>query len=250
MAKGDDARARNQIDYQKDIAQNSLGNMMSGFNEDTTEARGRFREAADTQKADYGNLMSRFNEFADTGGYSPEDIQNMRARAVSPTRAIYANAERNLGRQRSLQGGYSPGYGTLMGRIAREGSQALSDASTNTEAALAEMKQRGKLAGTQGLLSGYNATPGAAGVYGNMFNQQQGNLLQGQGLQNQLSLGTMQNQIQASQIPGKWENTVGRINDVFQIGKNIAGTSIPWGGGGGLQMPAGPSNSTLLGPRP
>ncbi len=167
--------------------------------------------------------MNRYQEFADTGGYSPEDISNMRSRAISPTRAVYANAQRNVDRQRALQGGYSPGYGALQGRMAREQSQGLSDANTNVEAQLAQMKQQGRLAGIGGMNQAYGSTPGMASFYGNMMNDRNNAMLQTQGLQNQLGLGTMNAQINASQIPGKWENTVGRIGDVFDIGKKVVG---------------------------
>ena len=54
-----------------------------------------------------------FQQFAQTGGFSPEDLANIRARAVSPVRAVYANAQQNVNRQRALQGGYSPGFNRL-----------------------------------------------------------------------------------------------------------------------------------------
>ena len=69
----------------------------------------------------------------------------------------------------------------------------------------------------------YGTTPGMANMYGNQMLNSQGQLIDLQGLQNQLGLGTMNAQIAASQIPGKWENTIGRINDVFKIGGKVAG---------------------------
>lgn len=94
-----------------------------------------------------------FRNFAQTGGFSPEDLRNIRARALSPVRATYANAEREVNRQRALQGGYSPGFGTLQARMAREQGQGISDAATNAESSIAQMVQQGKLAGLQGLAS-------------------------------------------------------------------------------------------------
>lgn len=95
--------------------------------------------------------FSGFQDFAKTGGFSADDLANIRARAVSPVRATYANAQQNVNRQRSLQGGYSPGFGVLQARMAREQGQATSDAATNAEAGIAEMVQRGKLSGLQGM---------------------------------------------------------------------------------------------------
>jgi hypothetical protein len=223
MAKGDDSRARNQIDYQNKYAQGTLDNLWALNADHLGQINNRFQGAADQNTADYGNIMNRYQEFADTGGYSPDDIANMRSRAISPTRAVYSNAQRNVNRQRALQGGYSPGFGALQGRMAREQSQGMSDASTNVEAQLAEMKQRGRLAGIGGMAQAYGTTPGMTSMYGNMYNQRLNALTDLQGLQNQLGLGTMNAQIGASQIPGKWENTVGRIGDIFDIGQKVAG---------------------------
>lgn len=97
------------------------------------------------------NIGSQYQEFANTGGYSPEDVANIRSRALSPTRAVYANAQRNVNRQRALQGGYSPGFGALQARMAREQGQGLSDVSTGTEAELAQMIQGGRLQGLEGM---------------------------------------------------------------------------------------------------
>ena len=92
-----------------------------------------------------------YSEFAKTGGFSPTDLGNIRARALSPVRAVYANAQRNVNRQRSLQGGYSPGFGALTARMSREQGQETSDAATNAEAGISEMVQKGRLAGLAGL---------------------------------------------------------------------------------------------------
>ena len=97
------------------------------------------------------NSYAGFTEFSETGGYSPEDIANMRARGISPIRAAYANAEREMGRQRSLQGGYSANAFAGLGRMAREQGQAAADATQNVEAGLAEARNRGRLSGLGGM---------------------------------------------------------------------------------------------------
>lgn len=99
----------------------------------------------------YEQVLSGYSKFAETGGFSPEDLSNIRARSISPIRANYANAERDVNRQRALQGGYSPGFGVLKARMAREQGQAGAEATTNAEAGIAEMVQKGKLAGLEGL---------------------------------------------------------------------------------------------------
>jgi hypothetical protein len=92
-----------------------------------------------------------YEDFSKTGGYSPQDINNMRARGAAPIRAAYGNAEREVARQRSLQGGYSPNAFALQGRMAREQGQLGADAAVNTEAQLAEARNKGRLAGLGGM---------------------------------------------------------------------------------------------------
>ncbi len=92
-----------------------------------------------------------YEEFSKTGGYSPEDIANMRARGVSPIRAAYANAEREIGRQRSLQGGYAPNAIAAQSQMARQQGQAAADATQNVEAGLAQARNTGRLAGLGGM---------------------------------------------------------------------------------------------------
>lgn len=105
--------------------------------------------------------FSGFQDFAKTGGFSAADLANIRARAVSPVRAVYANAQQNVNRQRALQGGYSPGFGVLQARMAREQGQGISNAATDAEAAIAQMVQQGKLAGLQGMAGTEGRTSGS-----------------------------------------------------------------------------------------
>lgn len=102
-----------------------------------------------------------FQDFAKTGGFSAADLANIRARAVSPVRAVYARAQENVNRQRALQSGYSPGFGVLQARMARQQGQGISDAATNAEASIAEMVQQGKLAGLQGMAGTEGRTSGS-----------------------------------------------------------------------------------------
>ena len=97
------------------------------------------------------NSYAGYQDFSKTGGYSPADIANMRARGTAPVRAAYANAEREVGRQRSLQGGYSPNAFALQARMAREQGQLGADAMTNVEAGLAEARNTGRLKGLEGM---------------------------------------------------------------------------------------------------
>lgn len=100
---------------------------------------------------DLNNLVGNLQEYSSTGGYSGDDISSIRERALSPIRATYANAQRNLNRQKTLQGGYMPNAGAIYSKMAREQGELASSASTNVNAEVAKMIAAGKLAGYQSL---------------------------------------------------------------------------------------------------
>lgn len=88
--------------------------------------------------ADYDRAISTARQRATSGVYSDADQANIRERGISPIRSVYANAQRNLGRSRSLAGGYSPNYAAVSAKMAREMSSQLSDATTRVNAQLAQ----------------------------------------------------------------------------------------------------------------
>lgn len=206
-----------------------------------------------------------FEEFSKTGGYSRDDIANMRARGVSPIRASYANAEREIGRQRSLQGGYSPNAVATRAKMAREQGQLGADAVQNVEAGLAEARNKGRLSGLEGMsgiekerlaadldVSRFNASAnmssaasgsaaaeasradqlralgGAANLYGTTpgMSQTFGNqLLQGVGQGGTFGLGMMGRNIEGQRLPGQFDQNMGRIKDIY----STASTALyPW----------------------
>lgn len=189
---------------------------------------GLYNTAIQQQAGDYGNIMAGYQgllnkgpsadiaastanlkDLAGTGGISDADAANIRARGVSPIRAAYATAQRNTDRQRGLQGGYSPNYGAVQAKLAREGSESLAAGNTNVEAAIAEMRAKGRLqaggayanaAGQQdnstqnalqGMASLYGTTPALSSLYGNQA-------LQGAQLQNNINQAPMVNPIQSA----------------------------------------------------
>jgi len=103
------------------------------------------------------NAIGGYQNFADTGGFSDQDLTNIRARSIAPIRGMYSNAQNELARSRSL-GGASPNYAAALARMTREQGNLGADAATNAEAGIAQMVQQGKLAGLGGLSS-----TGAAG---------------------------------------------------------------------------------------
>lgn len=133
--------------------------------------------------ADYTSAVKNMQGLSQTGGYSPEDIANIRERGISPIRSVYANAQRDINRQRSLQGGYSPGYGALKAKMAREMSERLAGQTTNVNAELAQRIAQNKLgiapslAATTGreseLAAGYGAKNVEAANEAQRFNIEQ-----------------------------------------------------------------------------
>jgi hypothetical protein len=194
-------------------------------------------------------LENQFGDFAKTGGYTPNDLSNIRGRANSPLAAVYANANREVDRSRALQGGYSPGFGVLKARMARDMSQGLSDSSRNTEGMIAQMVNQGKQFGTSGLLSAYGTAPGATGQAGQLALGSTGQRLQGEGLQQEQFRNQMAGRELVNKTPSNAAVLGGRLLGASQFGSNVAGTVYPWmgqGGGSGLL----PSSSNMLAYQP
>lgn len=116
--------------------------------------------------SDYKNAVSNLQGLSQTGGYSGADIANLRERGISPIRAVYANAQRNLDRQRTLQGGYSPNYAAATAKMAREMSDQISGQVTNINAGLAERIAQNKLQVAPTLASTTQRADETAGQYG------------------------------------------------------------------------------------
>lgn len=127
-----------------------------------------------TAKDQYGAPEAGYQEFSQTGGYSPADIANLRARGTSPIRAAYANAERAVGQQRSLQGGYAPNAIAAQVKMAREQGQGMADASQNVDAGIAAARNAGRLSGFAGLTDIGKARQDAQ-MQGDIFNAGQSN---------------------------------------------------------------------------
>jgi hypothetical protein len=82
--------------------------------------------------------LNNLQDLSQTGGYSQSGIADLRARAVAPVRSIYASANRNLNRARGLSGGYSPNFGALTAKMAREMSDQIANKLTDVNAGIAQ----------------------------------------------------------------------------------------------------------------
>ena len=118
------------------------------------------------------NAGTGYQNFADTGGYSDKDIQELRARGISPIRSAYGNTMMEMNRARALGGaGGSPNYIAAASKAQRELPGQMADAMTGVNAKLAEDIRSGKLAGLSGLTN-------VGGTMGNLSSQDASRMLQ------------------------------------------------------------------------
>lgn len=106
-----------------------------------------------SRSGEMSTALSGLDEFSRTGGYSDEDISNIRERSISPIRSIYSSAQEGLRRNKVLSGGYSPNYGAVSAKMARDSSSQIGDITTKVNADIAQMIQSGKLSGLNALSS-------------------------------------------------------------------------------------------------
>jgi hypothetical protein len=91
-----------------------------------------------SRSADVGSALSNLKDLSETGGYSTQGIADLRARGISPIRSIYGTAQRNLDRSRALSGGYSPNYGAVSAKMARDEASSIGNAISNVNAGIAQ----------------------------------------------------------------------------------------------------------------
>lgn len=168
MANYRQGTARNMQDY---------GDIMQGYKDFGKNARFSFeRVNADRPKElgeSYGYLreaMPGYREFASTGGYSPQDIQELRARGTSPIRSAYGNTMMELDRARAIGGG-APNYIAAASRAQRELPGQMADAMTGVNAQLADAIRQGKLAGLGGIAN-------IGGTMGGLSNEEANRMMQ------------------------------------------------------------------------
>jgi hypothetical protein len=95
--------------------------------------------------------LNQYREFATTGGFTPGQISDRRARSNAALPQVYNRAVQDMDRMRAVQGGYSPGYTASRAATLRDAGTAMSDQSRATEADIADSVRSGKMWGTQGI---------------------------------------------------------------------------------------------------
>ncbi len=170
-----------------------------------------------TQSSDSAASLAKLRELSDTGGYSAGDINALRERGISPIRSVYASANRDVDRQRVLQGGFSPNYNAVKSKMAREMSNQIADQMNDVNAGIAERQAGNRLSAAvaygsnaqsenelrnrytfqgeqlqgdalRGMTSLYGTTPALAQLFGSQA-------LQGAGLQNDINQGNQRNNL-------------------------------------------------------
>lgn len=97
------------------------------------------------QSPDVTAAIGNLSDLSKNGGYTDQGIADIRARGISPIRAVYANAQRELSRSKGLAGGYSPNFAAVTAKLAREQSQQVSQATQNVNAGIAQNQASNRL---------------------------------------------------------------------------------------------------------
>ena len=160
-----------------------------------------------TSKDVTGSLADLSN-MATTGGFTDQNIADIRARDISPTRSIYANAQRNVDQSRALGGGYSPGANATQASMARDESNQISDINTAANAGIAQNVTANKLAGGQAY-AGAAAGEAARGQQAGQFNA---------GVTNQIGLANRD----ASLAGQEFNTQTGLAGQEFNVGAKSA----------------------------
>lgn len=135
--------------YNSGVGQNAQDyrDIMGGFRNQLNNANNRLQVTAGSYTPenysynptkDYTNAYGQANELATTGGYSPEQINQLRERGISPIRSVYANANREIDRNRRLQGGFSANYNAVRAKMAREMSNQIASSMNDVNAGIAQ----------------------------------------------------------------------------------------------------------------
>lgn len=92
-----------------------------------------------------------FSEFAETGGWNPEQIAEYRNRSTSVIPALYAQQQNEAQRLAAIGGSSPAALAAAQARMARQGAQDLTTASRNAEIDLQGQIREGRRWGIEGL---------------------------------------------------------------------------------------------------
>lgn len=175
------------------------------------------------QTADSRNSLSTLKGLSESGGYTGSELSALRERGISPIRAVYANANRNIDRQRVLQGGFSPNYTAAKAKMAREMSSMMADKMNDVNAGIAERVAQNRMSaapqyaqfaqGESSLRNQYGAANAQSVNEANRFNI--GNQLDFQKLQSDITNRDQSNNLGALQAMTSLYGTTPALSQLF-----------------------------------
>lgn len=119
----------------------------------------RFANTGNVTEADKARMRGNgvFDEFAQTGGYSAGDVQNIRARGNSVIPAMYKNISSAGDRGAIAQGGYGPGADVMRARLGRDQASGMASAARDTEIGIKQDVNAGRQWGATGVAQSESA---------------------------------------------------------------------------------------------
>jgi hypothetical protein len=158
----------------------------------------------------YSGASSAASDLATTGGISDEDASKMERTASRGVKSVYDVASNEAKRKAAITGGYG-GTGALA-QMARQSGQKQAESITDTQSAIAGLRQQGKIAGTSNLTNLYGlSSDQASDVMNGIINS--GNA----------STSTLNLLSQLSSQPGTWSKILGSLGGVGSIISAISG---------------------------
>lgn len=272
MAKGDKSALQNTVNQSTGTAQQSLTNNIAQNQQSGADYRNQYNATSTGNIADYGSMMNSYRNFinnvgrdpgtaaarsaitgyknfADTGGFSPEDIAQMRNQATAPITGIYQNAMDELRRKAAVAGPFGQqGTAAALADMARRSSYAAGDTANKAMADIAQLKSQNQLYGLQGeagtglnlsnalagqKLSGmggmsslYGTTPALTATFGNMVNQNAAQANAQQSMMNDIMRMRIQGQQAVAATPSDFDTAMGRVGGIMNdIGKGATAFS-------------------------
>jgi hypothetical protein len=136
-----------------------------GYRGEFDESKKWWEDVANTgwrtpEQKEAGWGWGTFKDFAETGGWSPEDMANFRARASAGIPEMYGNLRNEVMRGKAVQGGYGPGYSESLSQMGRDRARSLGEANLGAETSLANSIRQGRMWGGE---AGRGAATGELG---------------------------------------------------------------------------------------
>ena len=104
--------------------------------------------AEDQARARGGGI---YEEFGKTGGYTPQQIEDIRRRSTNPIASMYQNMQNELSRARRIGGGSTAMAAAAASKLSREGARGIGETALAAETDIAGQQRAGRQWGAQGM---------------------------------------------------------------------------------------------------